>query len=235
MSAQVLLYWLVYAVVHINRLQESARVTETVVLVHGVWMTGLEMSLLALRLRRCGYRTVQFRYRSLRHPVAHNAQRLCKRIGEQGDTRVHIVAHSLGGIVSLQALQDQPDLISGHIVLLGSPVNGSVIAQRVNRHGLIRWSIGRSGEGGLLGGGPRWHGKQDLGVIAGTRPFGVGTFLGGFDGPNDGTVAVEETRLEHVTAGTTFHSSHFGMLYSGRVAAAVCSFLDHGYFDPAGE
>jgi pimeloyl-ACP methyl ester carboxylesterase len=195
-------------------------------------MTGLELSLLALRLRRCGYRTVVFRYRSLCRPVPHNAQRLRKRIGELGGTRVHVVAHSLGGIVTLQALQDQPDLLDGHIVLLGSPVNGSVIAQRINRHGLIRWSIGRSGEGGLLGGGPCWHGRQSLGVIAGTRPFGVGTLLGGFDGENDGTVAVEETRLENTVASTRFYSSHFSMLVSGRIAAAVCSFFRHARFEP---
>ena len=205
---------------------------ETVVLVHGVWMTGLELSLLALRLRRCGYRTVVFRYRSLYRPVPHNAQRLRKCIAELGDTRVHVVAHSLGGIVTLQALQEQPDLFDGRIVLLGSPVNGSIIARRVNRYRLFRWLLGRSGEGALLGGGPRWQGAQSLGVIAGTRPVGVGFLLGGFEGANDGTVAVEETRLENSVASTRFRSSHFGMVVSGRVAAAVCSFLRHARFEP---
>jgi len=48
---------------------------ETVVLVHGVWMTGLEMHVLARRLRACGYRTRVFRYRSLRRPLQWNGQR----------------------------------------------------------------------------------------------------------------------------------------------------------------
>jgi pimeloyl-ACP methyl ester carboxylesterase len=208
---------------------------ETVVLVHGVWMTGLELSLLARRVRRCGYRTVMFRYRSLYRPVAHNARRLRKCIAGLGDARVHVVAHSLGGIVTLQALQDQPDLLDGHIVLLGSPVNGSIIARRVNRYRAFGWLLGRSGEGALLGGGPRWQGRQSLGVIAGTRPFGVGTLLGGFEGENDGTVALEETRLDNVAASTRFYSSHFGMVVSGKVAAAVCSFIANGRFEPAGD
>ena len=199
--------------------------SDTVVLVHGIWMTGLEMSWLARRLRDCGYRTVVFRYHSLRRPVAHNAQRLRRRIQALGDTRVHLVGHSLGGLVILRALHEQADLVTGHIVLLGSPVNGSVIARRLSRSRLFRWLIGKSGEQALLGDRSRWHGRQSLGVITGTRPVGVGRLLGGFDGPNDGTVAVSETLLENVAASVSLPSSHFGLLLSKAVAAAVCRFL----------
>lgn len=203
---------------------------DTVVLVHGVWMTGVELGLLARRLRVCGYRTVVFRYHSLRGTVAENAQLLCRRINQLDDAPVHLVGHSLGGLVILRALHEQADLVSGRIVLLGSPVQGSVIAQRLSRHRLSRWLIGRSGEQALLGDRPRWRGRQSLGVIAGTRPVGVGRLLGGFDGPNDGTVAVSETRLENATAALSFPSSHFGLLASRDVAAAVCRFLGQGDF-----
>lgn len=203
---------------------------DRVVLVHGIWMTGLELGLLARRLRDCGYRTVVFRYHSLRNTVAQNAQLLRRRIHELGDSPVHLVGHSLGGLVILRALQDQPDLIGGRSVLLGSPVNGSVIAHRLHRYRLSRWLIGHSGEQALLGGAPRWQGTQSLGVINGTRPVGVGRLLGGFDGPNDGTVAVSETRLENASATLSCHSSHFGLLVSKTVAASVCEFLRQGNF-----
>lgn len=206
---------------------------DSVVLVHGIWMTGLELGWLARRLRDCGYQTVLFRYHSLRNTVAQNASLLCQRINELGHSPVHLVGHSLGGLVILQALQDQPDLIGGRIVLLGSPVNGSVIAQRLHRYRLSRWLIGHSGERALLGGGPRWRGQQSLAVISGTRPVGVGRLLGGFDGPNDGTVALAETQLENVSASLTFHSSHFGLLASKPVAASVCAFLGQGNFSAA--
>ena len=209
--------------------------SDTVVLVHGVWMTGLEMGLLARRLRGCGYRTVQFRYHSLTNTVAENAQLLRRLVNEQGDSRVHLVGHSLGGLVILRALHEQSDLVSGRIVLLGSPVQGSIIAQRVNPYRLSRWLIGRSGEQALLGGRPRWHGRQSLGVIAGTMPVGVGLLLCGFDGPNDGTVAVSETRLEDASASLSLPSSHFGLLVSQPVAAAVCTFLKQGNFGVAAE
>ena len=130
--------------------------TDTVVLVHGVWMTGLEMYPLARRVRACGFDTNVFSYRSLLQPLVHNAARLADRVRRQASPVVHLVGHSLGGLVILQALQDHPDLIKGRVVLLGSPVNGSVIARRVQRFWFSRWSLGRSGRGALLGDGPRW-------------------------------------------------------------------------------
>jgi len=206
---------------------------ETVVLVHGVWMTGLEMHQLVRRVCSCGYNTVVFSYRSLLKPLAHNAARLADRVRQLDAPTVHLVGHSLGGLVILQALQDHPDLIDGRIVLLGSPVNGSVIAKRVQRYWFSRWSLGRSGGGALLGGGPRWQGQPPLGVIAGTRPMGIGRLLGGFDGDNDGTVALAETEIAGATAAMTVDTGHFGLLYSTDVARAVCAFLRHGRFAAA--
>ncbi len=193
-------------------------------------MTGLELQLLAWRLRHCGYRTLVFRYPSLRRTLAQNAARLVERVGQQGDATVHLVGHSLGGLVILQALQDHPDLIRGRIVLLGSPVNGSVIAQRLHAHRITRCLVGRSGDGALLGGGPRWHGPRPPGVIAGTRPVGIGRLLGGFGEASDGTVALSETQLAGEHEATTFPETHFGLLFSRPVARAVCGFLRTGRF-----
>jgi pimeloyl-ACP methyl ester carboxylesterase len=204
--------------------------SETVILVHGIWMTGLELQLLAWRLRRCGYRTLVFRYPSLRRSLADNAVRLVERVGRQDVATVHLVGHSLGGLVILQALQDHPDLIRGRIVLLGSPVNGSVIARRLHARRISRCLIGRSGVGALLGGGPRWRGWQALGMIAGTRPVGIGQLLGGFGEASDGTVALSETRLDGEHETTDFPSTHFGLLFSRPVARAVCGFLRTGRF-----
>jgi len=208
---------------------------ETVILVHGIWMTGLELRPLAWRLRRCGYRTRILRYPSLHRSLKENARRLAERVRQQGDSIVHLVGHSLGGLVVLQALQDQPELIRGRVVLLGSPVNGSVIARRLHAHGISRWLIGRSGDGALLGDGPRWQDSRSLGVIAGTRPVGIGRLLGGFSEVSDGTVALSETRLDGEHEVITFHSTHFGMLLSRPVARAVCGFLRTGRFPSPGE
>jgi hypothetical protein len=136
--------------------------------------------------------------------------------------------------VVLQALLDHPDLVTGRIVLLGSPVQGSAVARRIHGRRLLRWLIGRSGEQGLLGGGRRWEGWQSLGVIAGRRSLGIGRLMGGLSGVNDGVVNLEETTLEGAQAGIVVESTHIGLLTSRRVASQVCAFLKRGRFDADG-
>ncbi|MGB5305930.1 MAG: alpha/beta fold hydrolase [Gammaproteobacteria bacterium] len=204
--------------------------SESVILVHGIWMVGAELWPLARRLRHCGYTPRFFTYRSLRRSPAHNAARLVRFIQRQPAETIHLVGHSLGGLVILRALQDHPDLVSGRIVLLGSPVQGSAVAGRLHRYAVTRWLVGRSAERGLLGDGPRWQGAQDLGVIAGTRPLGMGRMVGGLPGDSDGTVAVSETVLEGARDTLICHTTHMGLVYSRDVAAAVCHFLQSGRF-----
>lgn len=204
--------------------------SETVVLLHGIWMPRQVMWPLARRLRRCGYRTRLFGYQSLRVAPERNAARLAHFVHRCGG-RVHLVGHSLGGLVILHALRVEPDLVSGRIVLLGSPVNGSIIARRLHRWAATRWLIGCAAQQALLGDGPPWGGLQPLGLIAGTRPHGIGRLLGGLSGVNDGTVTVAETSLPTASAGTTFPTTHMGLVFSHRVARAVCRFLEQGRFD----
>jgi len=212
---------------------DKVRAPETVVLVHGIWMSSLELVLLAWRLRRCGYRTLRFRYRSLRRPVRHNAACLARHVRQLAADRIHLVGHSLGGLVVLQALQDHPDLVTGRIVLLGSPVEGSAVARYVNERPVLRWVIGRSGEQGLLGGGPRWGGRQSLGVIAGSRSLGIGRLLGGLGAVNDGVVNLQETTIDGAQDSIVVESTHMGLLTSRRVASQICAFLEQGRFDAA--
>jgi pimeloyl-ACP methyl ester carboxylesterase len=209
----------------------TSSVPDTVVLVHGIWMSGLELLLLERRLRRCGFRTRRFHYRSLRRPVRHNAAQLARRVRALPAGRIHLVGHSLGGLVILQALQDDPALVTGRVVLLGSPVGGSAVARRAARHRLLRWLIGRATEQGLLGDGPRWRGWQSLGMIAGRCSFGIGRLLGGLSGVNDGVVNLEETRVEGVRDSIVVDTTHIGLVISRLVAAQVCAFLKHGRFD----
>ena len=203
---------------------------ETVILVHGLWMTSLVMRPLARRLRVAGFEPQLFNYHSVRKTIHANAHQLVQTVRQQTSERVHLVGHSLGGLVILQALQDDPALIEGRIVLLGSPVNGSVVARRLYERQLSHWLVGRGAEGRLAWGGGAWHGRQQLGVIAGTRPVGVGQALGGLSGANDGTVTVAETRLQGCTDSLLADATHTGLLYSHGVAQAISHFLRSGHF-----
>ena len=204
--------------------------SETVVLLHGIWMPAWAMSVLARRLRRCGYRVAVFGYPSLTQTPENNAEQLAGFIREQGDVTIHLVGHSLGGLVILQALQLHPELIQGRVVLLGSPVGGSVVAKRLHRYRSLRWILGRSAHRCLLGDGPGWNGQPPLGVIAGTLPVGVGQIIGGLKGENDGMVTIDETRLKHASGSVQVHATHTGLLVSREVANEVCNFLKNGHF-----
>ena len=200
------------------------------VLLHGIWMKTPTMALLAHRLRGCGFTVVHFSYLSLARTVSENAARLGALLASLNAPVIHLVGHSLGGLVILRLLQDNPDLPPGRVVLFGTPYAGSHAARGLAGHAATRWLLGKSYEGGLRGNGPSWSGGRELGVIAGSRSLGMGWLVPGLAKPNDGTVAVLETRIPGASAELTLPVSHTGMLFSAEVAEAVCQFLHTGQF-----
>ena len=77
-----------------------------------------------------------------------------------------------------------------------------------------------------------WPHERELGIIAGTQSLSFGRLVVDFDEPNDGTVAVSETRLPGAKAHLSLPVSHSGMILSARVAHEVGQFLEHGRFGP---
>lgn len=202
---------------------------ECVVLVHGIWMTGIDLWLLAKRLRAAGFDTHVFSYASLRRSPAANADALQRWLERIDAEVVHFVGHSLGGLVLLHLFDRHPQQRPGRLLLLGTPVLGSALAGRLSRHRAGRMVVGRAVERGLLGGAPSWRSEREAGVIAGDRAFGVGKLLGGLPHRNDGTVEVAETRLPGA-AHCVLPVSHSGMVLSPQVAKTAIKFLRHGRF-----
>lgn len=203
---------------------------EAVVLIHGLWMPGAAMRPLARRLRRGGWETAIFSYTARRATVRQNAADLAAFVNKLDGSMVHFVGHSLGGLVLTQYLQDFPARHPGRVVLLGTPYRGSHVARCLSRYRLGRWLCGLSLHGALLGDGPRWPGGRELGVIAGTAPFGVGRLIPGLPRPNDGLVAVAETLVPEQTDNITVPVTHSGLLFSAAAARHVAAFLAAGRF-----
>lgn len=204
-----------------------------VILVHGLWMTGLEMSFIESRLRRCGFDVHRFPYADLRNSPAENARRLHSWLQEMPTERRHFVGHSLGGIVLLHLFHQFPEQLPGRVVLLGSPVRGSEAARRMSRIAGLKGLLGKSLENGLGGDVPPWSGERDLGVVAGTLGLGFGQLFGGLEKPHDGTVSVAETRIEKARDFLPVKTSHMGMLVSSIVTDQICAFLHDGRFRPS--
>jgi hypothetical protein len=76
----------------------------------------------------------------------------------------------------------------------------------------------------------RWQRREPLGVIAGTRPFGLGRALGRLPGENDGVVQVEETTVEGMRGRALVREGHSVLIVSARVARLAGAFFEHGRF-----
>jgi pimeloyl-ACP methyl ester carboxylesterase len=201
---------------------------EAVILVHGIWLPGFEMTLLQARLRRAGYRAIQFHYASLRRTPLENALRLADFADRQDDAVVHFVGHSLGGLIIRHLFHMRPQLRPGRIVTMGTPHKPSQTAHMVYRAALPL--LGRSIEQGLLGGAPPWPGTHALGITAGNLGLGFGRLFPRLPKPNDGTVAVAETELSGAADHIVLPVTHTTMLFSAEVAKQTAIFLAEGHF-----
>ncbi|HSR63262.1 MAG TPA: alpha/beta fold hydrolase [Gammaproteobacteria bacterium] len=203
---------------------------ETILLVHGLWMNGLEMSLLGKRLSRTGFKTLRFKYPSVNSGPPDNANALQEFIQGIDSEKLHFVCHSLGGLVVRHLFHRFPDQRPGRIVTLGTPHRFSQAAKYLAGRETGRRILGHSVKSGLLGNVPAWSGSHELGVIAGRLRFGLGMIIPGIPRPNDGTVAVSETRLDGMTDHIVLPVSHFGLLISAAAADQTLRFLQTGHF-----
>lgn len=203
-----------------------------VVFLHGLWLGGHESLLLRRRLQRsCGCDVQVFRYASVSATMAQVTDRLSAFIDKLRARELHLVGHSLGGLIVYRFLERFPEQPPGRVVFLGTPAVASRAATRVSRARWGRSLLGRCVGEELLNAQRRaWTAPRDLGVIAGTRALGLGRLVVQFDEANDGSVAVSETRLVGATDHITLPVSHFGMLLSARVARETGGFLTRGHF-----
>ncbi|HTS54112.1 MAG TPA: alpha/beta fold hydrolase [Burkholderiales bacterium] len=201
-----------------------------VVVVHGLWMTGAVFALQRARLARLGYRVSAFSYPSMRLGLDEIASRLARFIALLNVPRAHLVGHSLGGLVVLNMLALNLHVPAGRIVLLGTPVAGSSAAQRMAGHAGGRALIGQALLDWRPERGAAAVARFEVGMIAGTVRFGVGSLFVRLAVPNDGVVCVDETRMPGLRDHLTIALSHSGMILSARVARQICSFLELGHF-----
>lgn len=209
---------------------------ETIVFVHGLWMPGQVMMFLKNRLEReHGFRGRLFSYWSVRDGLDHNARLLSEFVARCGDGPVHVVGHSLGGVLALRMHARHPEVPPGRVVCLGSPLCGSRAAARLGRHPLGNSVLGRSiADGVLLEAASDWAipvtESRDVGIIAGTLGMGFGRLVATFDEDNDGTVTVSETRLPGARDHLSMQVTHTGLVWSAHVADQTAAFLRRGEF-----
>jgi pimeloyl-ACP methyl ester carboxylesterase len=207
---------------------------DPVVLVHGLWMNGLELGVLRNRLQReHGFDVHVFSYPTLHGDAAEICGELAEFAARAGrGSPVHLVGHSLGGAFVYRTLSECGARFSGNAVVLGSPLNGSKAALGAAQWAFVRPLLGPHVLNELAASKGRcWVGSSALGSIAGNRRIGTGQFFAHFDEENDGTVAVSETVIPGLSDHLVLPHSHIGMLFADDVAGEVACFLRNGRFE----
>lgn len=209
---------------------------DTVILVHGIWFHGVSMLAVKLRLEKeHGFDARLFNYPSVRGSLDENAGRLNDFIRGEGLEAAHLIGHSLGGVIALRMYALHDDAVPGRVVALGSPLTGSRAAKILDMQDWGKPILGQSLPAGVVHEpANEWASdvcrQRDVGVIAGTVPYGIGRLVTSFDGDNDGTVAVDETRIEGAKDHICMPVSHTSMLMSADVVAQATAFLREGRF-----
>ena len=206
-----------------------------VVLLHGLARRHGSMAKLGAHLRAHGFETWSQTYPSRRHSITELASALADAIaGTAAGRPISAVTHSMGGIVA-RHLHD-PRLAWDRIVMLAPPNRGSRLAAGLATNPMFRWAYGPAGS--ELADGGAWPAPPaPFAVIAGTRAraltnptswtlgrrFPPGT-------PNDGTVAVDETRLDGMAAFAEVDATHTWIMNDARVHTLIVRYLRDGSF-----
>lgn len=194
----------------------------------------MEMTLLKHRLESdYGFNCVMFSYASVTGNMIDHISKLRELAQQQQCERLHFVGHSLGGVVTYKLLESTNDLAPGRAVFLGSPLQGSRAVAAISQ-----WTIGRAAVGDevcnalLEGQERRWDGRRDIGIVAGSANMGLGRFFASELSANgDGTVLIEETKLDGAADQIVLPVSHTTMVFSPLVTRQIVKFLREGKFD----
>jgi pimeloyl-ACP methyl ester carboxylesterase len=210
-----------------------------VVVLHGWGLSSFATRYWCHRLRQAGFTPSPFAYRSLARTLNHNVAQLAAHIEAlPGAGPVHLVGHSMGGIMIMQYLATHLFARLGRVVMVGTPFQGSASAQKLQ---LTKWGHFLLGKSIV-----QWAGVDardmppglEVGTIAGTRPLGMGQVVGKLIGrslnqmetPHDGTVSLRETDVPFAVDKLVLHVTHSEMLVSAAVTAQIVRFLNHGKF-----
>ncbi len=192
-----------------------------VVVLHGLYMSGLVMHPLCRRLEKQGYKILNLSYNTL----SPDLEAICQHIDHFiGDHPTAFVCHSMGGLVARRYLQQQRPASRwvDQVITLGTPHKGSYLAREI--HGSRLKAMLKNSIDYLLSDNEHWPFDARLYSIAGDLPVGLMPLLKrGSD--SDGTVLIDETRLTGMTEHKVFPLSHTSLIYSRRVLNYILEIL----------
>ncbi len=210
---------------------------ETIILMHGLGRTSRSMQPMQRALEDAGFAVENFGYPSRSASVEGLSKLLAERIDKCCTQREHrrlgFVVHSLGGIVVRAYARAYGVDRIGRVVMLATPNAGSEVVDLLRGNLLFRYGFGPAATqlGTRSEDLPRSLGPVgfEVGVIAGRASINP-IFSGLLPGEDDGTVAVESTRVEGMKDFIVVPHTHTFIMNSREVQSQAASFLRTGGF-----
>lgn len=206
---------------------------ETVVLLHGLGRSESAMWFLASRIEAAGFDVVRIGYDSLGAPPERILAAVSQKIDaccKESPRPVHLVGHSLGGLIIRAYLAENELRTPGRVVLIATPNAGTPLVDAYRDS----WWMDLAGPTAKsLGTDPDSFPNSlpapdyPLGVIAGVRDA---RFVDLIPGDDDGLVPLESTKVTGMVDFTIVESNHLLLRYSQEVARQTNAFLRTGEF-----
>jgi hypothetical protein len=192
-------------------------------LVHGLWRTPLSFLQLVRQMQGWGYHTELFGYAAVAQSYDVIMSRLVRHLERLGGSGPYaVIGHSLGGVLLRSALFHLAGPQPQHLIMLGTPNRPPRLARVLG----VRWVYRRiMGECGVNLSSPLFYASLPIPrvpytIVAGTAgPRGRWSPFG--DEPNDGIVAVSETRILDEDPLVVLPVTHTFMMNNARVQEVI--------------